>query len=310
MNVTNKNSRTIVVWRLSDGRAGHESQSNGLVQAIRGLVGCKCHDIPVSTLASSFLDFINKRFQTGRLLPAPDLIIGAGHATHIPMLCAKRARGGETVVIMKPSLPLSWFDYCLIPSHDKPTQADNIIITKGALNMISTPDMDAKINTSGLIMVGGSSKHYNWDNTTLIEEIKAVINTPGITWQITGSRRTPDITQEALKNLSNDRVRYIPFHKSSPNWLLTQLQHASKVWVTEDSVSMIYEAITSGAAVGVLNVPKRKAGRITSAVIELAKNHMVTTFDSWNSGAELMPVHPPLNESLRCAEILIKRLFK
>ncbi|NIO88165.1 MAG: nucleoside-diphosphate sugar epimerase, partial [Candidatus Aminicenantes bacterium] len=79
-------------------------------------------------------------------------IIGAGHGTHFPMLCAQRARGGKTIVIMKPGLPYSWFDYCLIPEHDKPPRKKNIITTRGAINTI-TPTNNHSID-QGMIMIG------------------------------------------------------------------------------------------------------------------------------------------------------------
>jgi mitochondrial fission protein ELM1 len=60
---------------------------------------------------------------------------------------------------------------------------------------------------------------------------------------------------------SDGALTIVPFAATSPDWLPTQLARADQAWVTADSVSMVYEALTAGAAVGVLDVPRpRQAG--------------------------------------------------
>ena len=80
-----------VVWRFSDGKAGHDSQSQGLVDALQRCMDIDCYDIAVAKGAA--LDWLRQRFPAGELLPDPWLVIGAGHATHLPLLAARRARG-------------------------------------------------------------------------------------------------------------------------------------------------------------------------------------------------------------------------
>ena len=69
-------------------------------------------------------------------LPTPDLLLGAGHHTHLSLLAARRIRGGKVVVLMRPSLPPGLFDLCLIPEHDAPPARPNVLATRGALNRI------------------------------------------------------------------------------------------------------------------------------------------------------------------------------
>ena len=90
----------LVIWRLSDGKRGHDSQSEGLVAALARLCSLTSHTIPVSTRhLTPLLECALARFADGRSLPTPDLIVGAGRATHWPLLAARRARGGRTICL-------------------------------------------------------------------------------------------------------------------------------------------------------------------------------------------------------------------
>jgi mitochondrial fission protein ELM1 len=110
--------RPLTLWRITDGKPGHEKQTLGLCQALLRQHEGRCFDVDVCR--QPLLNWLMGRFPAGRSLPPPDLIIGAGHHTHFAMLAARRAFGGRCVVLMRPSLPLAWFDLCLIPRHDHP----------------------------------------------------------------------------------------------------------------------------------------------------------------------------------------------
>ena len=74
-------------------------------------------------------------------LPPPDLILGAGHATHLVLWWLARKHRTQSIVMMKPSLPMAWFSLCLVPAHDfrVPPQGENLIVTQGALNRVAPP---------------------------------------------------------------------------------------------------------------------------------------------------------------------------
>ena len=145
---------TVVVWRLSDGKPGHDNQSRGLIRALGRLTALECHQLNGRGAGRRALwSMLAARFRPGQGLPDPALLIGAGHATHLPMLAARIARGGKAVVLMKPSLPLYWFDLCLIPEHDRPPVRDNVVATQGVLN--TGRASDCATPGIGLILVGG-----------------------------------------------------------------------------------------------------------------------------------------------------------
>ena len=78
--------RPLTIWRLIDGKAGHESQSLGLVQALIKQADCQTIDIKVSNGFEAMVCLLTSTWGLGAGLPLPDLIIGAGHATHLHLL--------------------------------------------------------------------------------------------------------------------------------------------------------------------------------------------------------------------------------
>jgi len=217
------------------------------------------------------------------------MIIGAGHETHLSLLCAKRARGGKTIVIMKPSIPASCFDFCFIPEHDAPKMADNIFTTKGAINCIAPSTEQAK--DRGLILIGGPSRHFYWDDEYLLQQLNEILTTHAdINWEISDSSRTPETTRDLLAELQKPNAEYKDCF--------------ANVWVTMDSVSMVYESLTSGAAVGLLDVPARNTSKLSDNIEGLVEDKMVTPYSRWLSERKLNRPPVLLNEAKRCAERL------
>ncbi|MDX1696899.1 MAG: mitochondrial fission ELM1 family protein [Thiohalobacterales bacterium] len=297
----------MVVWRFTDGKAGHENQTAGLLQALGERTPVVTHDVPADACRSPFFAFLGRRMPCVADLPAPDLIVGAGHATHLPMLAARRARGGHAVVLMKPSLPCTWFDACIIPEHDKPGQRDHVLATRGVLNRIGHPG--GKAADAGLILIGGPSSHVTWSDESVAHQVERIVqDTPGIHWQLGTSRRTPSGFTGLLAHLPADRLAIVPFEQAAPDWLPRQLERAVQVWVSEDSVSMVYEALTAGAAVGLLSVKWRKCNdRLGRGIRALQQEGLVTAFDDWRRGTRLKIPAAPFDEAGRCADWLLAR---
>lgn len=301
--MTTESSQTSVIWRISDGRPGHDSQSKGLVKALNLIKPCDCHDIKLADSKPGLMDLICKKFPASENLPDPDMIIGAGHETHLPLICAKRAHGGKTVIIMKPSIPASCFDYCFIPEHDHPKMANNILTTKGAINCIA-PSIE-QANDRGLILIGGPSRHYYWNDEYLLQQLNEILTTHAdIKWEISGSSRTPDTTKNLLSALQKPNAEYKNCTSKGPAWIARRLNLAANVWASMDSVSMVYESLTSGAAVGLLDVPARGSSKISNNIAGLVEDKMVTPYCLWLSERKLSRPPVLLNEAKRCAERL------
>lgn len=303
-------ARPLVVWRLLDGKPGHESQTLGLVRALERLaargdgVAVHCVDMPLGEFRYTLLDWLFKRFRPGFLQPRPHLIIGAGHRTHWPMLCARRAFGGRAIALMTPSLPASWFNAVVAPRHDGLT-GSQILATHGVLNPMRPAD---KRPGYTVIMVGGISKHFDWDNTRLLQQLEQLMaRHPQVA--LTDSRRTPEALR--LELARRWPVVYRPWEQCPPGWLAGELAIADSAWVSEDSVSMIYEALTAGCAVGLIALPPlaSKPGRLVRGLQALQQEGLVVRLaDVVKGQARLHAANPPLAEADRIATQLVQSL--
>lgn len=300
-------TRPLIIWRFFDGRPGHRNQVLGLTEAILRRTTAECLDVVLTPQERGFRSLLPGRQRSLKQLPCPDLIVGAGHSTHLPLICARARFGGRTVVLMKPSLPRSLFDLCLVPAADGVTPSARTIVTQGALNRVlpSTslqPDL-------GLILIGGPSEHYGWNSHDLMHQLTAVIRSePRLQWTLTTSRRTPPDFLDLWQRGQLSGTLHLAEH-TTPDWLPAQLQKAGTVWATADSVSMVYEALSAGGRVGLLSVPQKKSSRVTRGIDALCHGGFVTPFSDWRNSGFPDRKTEPLNEASRCAEELLKRLF-
>lgn len=293
-----------IVWIVSDGKPGHLNQSLGLAEALERVAPTEIHVIPALPAWRAGLALLLK-WMPGKVLPKPDLIVGAGHATHLTLLAAHRACGGRSVVIMKPSLPRTWFDLCIIPRHDGIAADARTLITEGALNRIQ-PAATLETN-KGLLLIGGISKHFDWDSDAIQVQIKSILaRTPDTHWTLTTSRRTPADFLSDLPQPPN--LTIVPHTQTSPDWLPEQLARSGTVWATPDSASMVFEALTAGAEVGVFDLPVNPKSRVGWAIAQLADAERITRFVRWAAHGKLHPNLHPLAEADRCAHWILKWL--
>jgi len=298
-----------VVWQIKDGKRGHENQTRGLIRALSRLQPLECIEVDVHQQGATWLDYLTGRAPKLSSLPAPDLIIGAGSLTHATILAAGRVTGAPTLLLMAPPRGLtSFFDLCIVPQHDQRKGA-NIIETTGAINMVEA-NLD-KIAQSGLFLIGGPSQHHSWDEPSLLKQISTIVSSnPELQWKLTTSRRTPSSTTEKLLSLQGDQLTVIPVEETDADWLPRQLAGSAYVWVTEDSVSMVYEALSSGAKVGLLPVPRKtKTSRVIRGLDSLKQSNHILSYSANQTDLTTFECPPPLNEAERVAKIVAGRIF-
>ena len=301
-----------MVWRFADGLRGHENQIDGLIEALTERVRLDIHTLATPREARLRAAWQALRGKPFAELPDPDLLVGAGTATHVPLLIARRARGGRSVVLMKPGLPLGWFDLLIVPEHDEVSAASNVLLTRGALNRVR--GNCAKDHRQGLILIGGPDRHHDWSSDQLCAQIETIVRrNPDFHWYLASSRRTPvgflpHLVQRSLGNVSTVAVDDV-----DANWLPGKLASSAAVWVSEDSVSMIHEALTAGAATGLLGMPRRGAGdlrrtpKFIAGIESLLADSMVVSFEAWRAGQALTPPAERLDEAGRCADWILEQ---
>ena len=297
---------TLVVWRFVDGKPGHEKQSAGLLQALAELAALEVYEFDMRFKA---LLWRQVRGYVGRGpidIPAPDLLIGVGHRTHLPMVVARAACGGRSVVLMKPTLPHRLFDLVFVPRHDRYRRKGNLVETRG---VICPSDNAAKDPSEGLILLGGTNRYFHWSSEDVATQVGAITRAaPEVRWQVCDSRRTPSDLRQALPAVPN--LVYRPWQSTSSDFLTRALGVAHTVWVTADSASMLYESLSVGAHVGIIALAPKKTERANKHArgirLLLSQGHVFSTADGFRLQGRLLPPHF-FPENRRCASIVLDR---
>ncbi|WP_347016970.1 mitochondrial fission ELM1 family protein [Acinetobacter seifertii] len=289
---------------VSDGKAGHRSQALGLFQAMQRQQAnatfeeVSINDLPIFSLIKALFSSKNTLFEQ-----APDFIFGVGSHTHFRVwLLGKIFKKAKTVILMKPNLPIAWFDYAVIPEHDGIPANSRVIVTRGALNPIRNENRHQKVRI--LIALGGSSKRHQWNQEKVLLSVQQIVeHNPDSEIILTTSRRTPAEFIDILRQQSFAKYLQIcPVEQTPQGWIFEEMQKAEAVWVTEDSVSMIYESLTAGCRVGVIAMDRLKQDRITNSVdVLLEKKFIANVYD-----INLLPEGQPLQEADRVVHQLTK----
>ena len=297
--------RRIVVWTFLDTRTGHQNQIEGLLQGLQNFVDLDRVTIEVSNGRSS-ANGNSWRLTKVHRLPRPDLLIGAGHATHAPIVQTRLLRGGKSVILMRPTLPCSWFDMVLIPEHDKSGSLASVVFTRGVLCPVREAPKEKSL---GLILLGGSSRHFQWPIDMIADHVAGIIReNPQVNWEVYDSRRTPETTLTLIHSRFG-----LPVHRHqevSVTFLGERLAEATYVWVTADSVSMLHEAVASGARVGVLALPSNKAAvKVLRGIEHLVRRNQVGLSSDGYELERVVPTPQARPEHFRVAERLVRELL-
>lgn len=309
--------RPLFIRAYWDTRAGHVKQTRGLIQALSKLTPVEVTDVflPDHGFWRSFFDWIififsflaNKKQDQSS---GTDLIIGTGTHTHIPMLLHKKKTMGKVVTCMTPDWPFArYMDLCLIPEHDSPPQSNNIFMTTGPPN--TAYNGNAHDPKHGLIVIGGEDKKtHHWNNEKINFQVRHILEAKtDIFWTVSTSPRTPQKMTSMLAMLDTEfsGMAFTPFEKTPQGWIEDQYAKSRYVWVSADSVSMVYEALSAGCLVGVLSVDwKNRKNKIANGIELLKKNNKIVSFEAWKDNV-VWPNHSGLNEAGRCAEEILRK---
>jgi uncharacterized protein len=301
-----------------DGRPGHEKQSRGILAALQKLRTVDVVELPVRSLslARTILD-------TARLfvfldggcrydLPPADLLLGTGSRTHLALLSCKKKYGLPAVTCMAPDIHLrSRFDLCCVPQHDGIAAGENIFLTVGPPNVAEAAGEHDRHH--GLILLGGIDEDSHiWSTDDILGNIEKIVRKEGeVHWHISSSPRTPQSTITDLIRLTKKIRNCTFFHYTDTGrgWIEEHYAKSGMVWVTADSMSMVYEALSAGCRVGSLPVSwKKTPNKFQRSEEYLLKNRYITTFALWEKGLVRWE-SSRLNEAERCAQEILRRWF-
>lgn len=274
---------------VSDGIKGHYHQSLGIAEWLERLSGTELDPSMLSVpqaskmkIITSASKFKNMKFSQKWLKEfgvrydrygAGTLFISAGSKTAPFCLALARATGNKCAVLMTPSiLGTKPFDYAIVPEHDKPDlKAGNVITTLGAPNHLYIPALKdiashyfAGKNLEGqkviAILIGGSDANYSITPKWAREVLTPLLKIRDAKFLVTTSRRSGEDVEDAVKEIFTacPNLEHLFLFSRTPNQnsLTAILGAATHVLVTEDSVSMVSEAVTAGFKVGLVRVPR------------------------------------------------------
>ena len=291
---------------VSDGKAGHRSQAVGLYTAMQRQSADEVtfEEVSIDQLPifSLFSAIFNKNITA--LQQQPDYIFGVGSHTQLRVLLLGRVYPqAKTIILMKPNFPVTWFDYAIIPEHDDVEASEHVITTQGALNPIVNEQRHQQ--NRFLIALGGSSKRHQWNEEKVLDSIQQIVD---LHLQaeiiLTTSRRTP---KEFLDHLNEkawaSKLKIFPVEQTPQGWIFEEMQKAEAVWVTEDSVSMIFEALTAGCKVGVIEIDRVKEDRITLSIDQIIQSNLVSN----QTSIEMLVEPHAFKEAERVATCLLAK---
>jgi mitochondrial fission protein ELM1 len=310
--------QALKVTLFSDGRPGHEKQSLGIIKALQAYVDIELDkvEVPAGTFFNDLVSHLSLMLQVNKsgyvdASRKADLLIGTGSRTHVPMLTYGEKGSAKIVTCMTPlSFLRAKFDLCCVPHHDRVKPADNIFLTVGPPNMALSSSVHDPHRS--LILVGGrdESSHI-WDERKLVSDLKALIGTSEeVSWLISSSPRTPESTETIVSQELADlpQVSFVPFSETGPGWIEKMYGAHGSVWITADSVSMVYEALSAGCKVGILPVAwRRKNTKFQRSLDYLLEEKLVVTLSQHLQGTCGWHPHEPLNEADRCAREILRR---
>ena len=198
----------------------------------------------------------------------PDIIIGAGSKTTIPMLRHKIHSKTKVISVMKPQFFESKFDLIVAPRHDYKVVPNNVFTYIGSIAKVN---INPELEDIGLIVVGGLNKHFNFDDDYLISQIDFVISLfPTTKWIVFNSRRTPKSFNEKIKK-NTSIEKFIDVTKNFES-LDDYLPKAKYKFVTPDSVNMVFESLSSSGETYLFDMNSSRENKITKLIDEVKNN--------------------------------------
>jgi len=299
---------------ISDMKAGHENVSNGILENLKEYVDIdiiKLHVKMKSNFFKPVLKFVsNSEYLSKKVslnfirffyafehidFSEIDLVISTGGKTSFMNVLLSKIYGINNIYCsslrgLKPKL----FSYIVtINSNDTFLNALKFEITP---LKIKFDEKKADIFLKNLnlnknekiwsILIGGATKEYRFEEKEIVDMVEAIAKKAQLEKTkivLSTSRRTENSTENLIEKLAKkyDNIVYTVLYNKNPQKVMgNYLQIASMVFVTEDSGSMITEAIYSQKPVVTLRPKIVKQQKIFKLFIEnCTKNRYIYSIE-------------------------------
>lgn len=299
---------------LSEPYAGLQSQAVGLAEAA-GLVPAL---VPLHPRAPW-------RWMSARIWPSPlravrladpgdAVVIGAG-GTAAVVGAALRRSGRPVIQVQHPRIDTGRFDLIVVNRHDGLTGA-NVVVTRTALHRATparlteaaavwTPRLAHLPRPLVAVLVGGSNGRFRLDApvaTALGGQLAAMMQADRVGLALTPSRRTAEDARAALHRAVTPGGGWV-WNMTGDNPYFGLLALADAIVVTEDSVSMVSEAVATSAPVLLAGLPGRSR-RIRQFTRHLLEDGRIRPF---TGRLDLWPTSP-MDDTQAAADEMRRRL--
>jgi hypothetical protein len=271
------------IWLIDEGAPGHRAQSEGVLAAMRRL-GCTTDVVGVP--AADRLPGVWRapaRFAVDRALPSaswlarrvsafeepahapPDLILSSGGKSAFASVVLARRTGAPNLFVGDPRpYPLRWFTAILSPrpiagcARVRGVAAPPTAMTPARAEAAAAARWPAgPPSPAWTLLVGGASRSHRFtpaDFDALGRAAAAAAERFGIRWLIATSRRSGAAADEMLEAaLPAAAIAEATWFSRNPEPVVPAYLGAGEaVFVTQDSLTMLAEALTSGRPVTAL----------------------------------------------------------
>nr|WP_314166428.1 ELM1/GtrOC1 family putative glycosyltransferase [uncultured Campylobacter sp.] len=187
-----------------------------------------------------------------------DLFVGAGSTSYYALKFYARRYAKPSVALMYPKGYRKDFSVIIAGAHDRPEPSANLKISPVSLSF-SRPQRLYKPQRKSIgFIIGGPNSCFEMGGEILKQIEGARAQFADYEFALTTSPRTPRVTESALEKLSWD---YSVIYSREPvNPIGDFLAQCEWVFISEDSVSMISEAVSNGSAsVAILSLKRKDA---------------------------------------------------
>ena len=311
-------------WILTEGLAGTEAPCRGLARALGVEPVIKRVKVrqPWDFLPGRlWIRALNAPTAGSDVLapPWPDLVISSGNVAAPLAVAIKRASGGATriVHIQNPKMRLDRFDLVIAPRHDG-ISGENVVVTRGTLHGLAPDALEAARRDWApafatmkrpllAFLCGGSNGRFVLTAArvgAICTDLRQRMARDGIGVAVTASRRTGDANTALLRAELGPAGAYV-WDGEPPNPYLGLLAHADFIAVTQDSVSMISEAIGTGKPVYWIALEGRSR-RLQRFVEALTEDGVLRRFPTDGARLEAWRYTPP-DDTARAAATIRSR---
>ncbi len=312
------------IWIITDGKKGTENQCISLAESldqkyklikINPLFGINHLPSFFWTIPMGKIPMILLYGSTNILsFNWPRIIIASGKASvGISIILKKIIKNKILVVqIQDPRVNSKYFDVVSSPLHDN-TPGKNVIRTFGALNRVNSKTISiAKKNFENkfnffekpiiAVLVGGDNKHFRMaqqDMINLILNLNKIQKKMNVTILTTFSRRTNPKIKNLFK-LKLNNYKNITSESEEKNPYMAYLAYSDYFIITEDSVSMVSEAASTGKPIYIYKL-KGKSKKFENFYKQLYIKNIIRDFEG---DIEKPWVYEKLNDTVNVANIL------